>query len=485
MDARTPVLAGVGMVEQREEDPARAAEPLELMRRAVAAAGDDAGAPALLAQVGLVSMPQGQWHHVDPGRQFGPRTLVARVGVLQQTVIGDACRRIAEGEVDVALVIGAEARYRALRARILGVGAPESPLGGEPDELWEFSGTLVLESEVRGGLGPMPVGYYAIIESALRAAEGLTVDAHRDRLAALYSRFSEIATDNPHAWKRDAVPADFIRDASEKNPMLAFPYTKLHNSSWNVDQATALLLCSAEAAERAGVARSQWVFPRVSAESNHALALSERPDLADVPGVRVAGRRAYERAGIEAGDLDLVELYSCFPVAVRTHARELGIGDDIDWTVTGGMPFAGGPFNSYVLQATGRMAERLRAEGDGATGLVSSVSGLLTKHGVAIWSTAPGPHPFALVDVTDEVAATTPARSVVSGATGGATVAGCTVMYDGASRHGVALVDLDTGDRSLVRTDDPEFTESMEAEEWVGRRVSVDQGMLQRPAGAG
>src|SRR5207248_2705508 len=120
----------------------------------------------------------------------------------------------------------------------------------------EPSVDLVLRSEIDSGLGGMPVGYYAIIESALRAAEGRSVDEHRDDLAALYGRFSEIAAGNVHAWRQQAVPASFIRDASAKNPMLAFPYTKLHNSSWNVDQATALLFCSAAKATEAGIDRS-------------------------------------------------------------------------------------------------------------------------------------------------------------------------------------------------------------------------------------
>src|SRR5262245_47141097 len=145
MDGRTPVVVGVGMVEQREEDPTRAAEPLELMLRAVRAAGDDAGPPALLERVGLVAMPRGQWHYDDAGRHIaraigaaGARSVLALVGVLQQTLIGDACARVASGEVDVALIVGGEARYRKLRERILGAETDEVPAPGEPDVLLQF-----------------------------------------------------------------------------------------------------------------------------------------------------------------------------------------------------------------------------------------------------------------------------------------------------------------------------------------------------------
>jgi acetyl-CoA C-acetyltransferase len=487
MDERTPVLVGLGMVEQREENPLHAVETLELMRSAVMAAGTDAGAPALLSRVGLIAIPRGQWHYGDPGRILateigaaGATSVLAHVGILQQTIIGQACARIADGEVDAALVVGGETRYRTLRARILGVDLPVTDDDGNPDVVMQFSGDLVLQSEYLGGLGGMPVGYYAIIESALRAVEGRTVDDHRDRVAALYSRFSEIAASNPHAWKRDPVAATAIRDASEKNPMLAFPYTKLHNSSWNVDQATALLLCSVKVARELKIERDRWVFPLASVESNHALALSERPVLSEVPGVRLAGQRAFDIAGRKPDELDFVELYSCFPIAVQTHARELGVRNDVDWTVTGGMPFAGGPFNSYVLQSTGRMIELLRGGPDGATGIVTAVSGLLTKHAVAVWSTEPGPNPFAAVDVAADVAAITPGRAVAVDVSGPATIAGYTVLpTDDGGTRGVALLDLEGGERGIAHSTESSVIAEMEATECCGRAVTAEAGTLQ------
>ncbi len=484
MDGRAPVVVGVGMVDQRHDDPSFAAEPLELMLQAVQRAGDDSGVAALLSRVELIASPRGLWQYGDPGRHIADAigspaatTVLSLVGVLQQTLIGDACRRIAEGEIDVAAVVGGEARFRKLRGRILDVEVVESDIEGTPDVTLKPTADLVLQSEIHSGLGPMPVGYYAIIESALRAAAGLSIDEHRRRVADLYSRFSAIAVGNPHAWKREPVAAEFIREPSDKNPMLAFPYTKLHNSSWNVDQATALLICSAAAADEVGIDPSRRVFARASAESNHATTISARPDLARCPGVRLAGRSALAAAAVDAHAVDLVELYSCFPAAVQMHARELGVRADVDWTVTGGMPFAGGPFNSYVLQSTGTMIERLRAQ-PGAVGLVSSVSGLLTKQGVGLWSTEPGANRFASVDVTDAVAAEEQPRAVVTDASGDGTVVGYTVMHKDAAPRGVVLVDLADGSRCMTGTDDPDTIKSMESEEWVGRGVKLAAGQF-------
>jgi acetyl-CoA C-acetyltransferase len=483
LDPRTPVLVGIGIVEQREKDPARSREAVELMIDAALATGADCGAPALLASLERIAVPQGLWAYSDPGRLIAravgaleARTVYAQIGILQQTLLGDACRRIAAGETGVELVVGGEARFRHLQAQIAGVEARETAFSEPPDEVLAPAAELVLEAEAHSGLGYMPVGYYALIESAFRAASGLGVEAHRDRIAALYSRFSEIAAANPHAWKRQRVAAGEIRDATARNRMLAFPYTRLHNTSWNVDQAAALLLCSAECAERAGVPRERWVFPRASTESNHMLAVAQRAELHRSPGARLCGERALALAGLDVASIDLFELYSCFPIAVEVFAAELGIDPARDLTVTGGMPFAGGPLNNYVLQATARTAELLRA-GAGRHALVSSVSGYLTKQGIGIWSREPGR--FGDEDVSDAVTAASPPRRVAAALDGVATIVGYTVMYhEDQPLCAVALLDQADGSRALANSRDAALMARMERDEWCGRSVRVEAGQL-------
>ena len=124
VDPRTPVLVGAGVAHQREEDPAAAVEAVALMTTAVERAGDDAHAPALLAQAGAVLVPRGTWRYRDPGRIVAERigasarTVIAELGVLQLTPFTRACLAIAGGELDVAIVVGGEAKYRALRSHI-------------------------------------------------------------------------------------------------------------------------------------------------------------------------------------------------------------------------------------------------------------------------------------------------------------------------------------------------------------------------------
>jgi acetyl-CoA C-acetyltransferase len=481
--ARTPVLVGVGVATQREEDPARAAEPLDLMLAAVRNAGADASpAPEpLLAGVGRIGVPRGRWQYRNPGgeiaRSIGADravSLLASVGVLQQTLIGDACRAIAEGETDTALVVGGDAGYRILRSSIKGVRAEERQQDDEPAVSLSPKDELRHPAELRAGM-KMPVGLYAIMESAYRARNGWSVDSHRDRLAQMYSRFSEIAAGNPSAWNRRRVDAETIRNASERNPMQAFPYTKLHCSTWNVDQASALLFCSEKRADELGIAHDRRIYPRASTESNHMAQVSTRANLAACPGAGIAGRAALDAAELSISDLDLVELYTCFPIAVETYAAELGLPHGRDLTVTGSMAFAGGPFNNYVLQATCRMAQLLR-EGRGGHGLVSSVSGVLTKQGFGLWSRESGGNGFVLRDVSGEVARAIETVPIVESASGNATIAGYTVLHErGKPPRGVAVVDAG-GCRAVVQTEDPALVARMESVELCAAPVHLTDG---------
>ncbi len=481
--AQTPVLVGIGTATRREEDFRNALEPMDLMLEAVTAARKDCGVPSLVSGAQYIAVPRGRWTYQDPAgeiaRSMGAdaTTALATVGVLQQTLIGEACRRIAEEECHTTLIAGADAGYRLLRAKISGERAEERVQESEPDIFLAPKEELRHPVEKRAGL-VMPVGLYAVMESAYRARHGWTVSEHRDRMAALLEKCSRIAAENPHAWNRDHASAERIRDAGERNPMQAFPYTRAHCSTWNVDQAAALLFCSAERAAELGVPRERWIYPVASTESNHMAAVSARADLASCPGAAIAGKAALDAGELAPEDVDLVELYSCFPLAIETYADALGLPLTRDLTVTGGMPFAGGPYNNYVFQATCRAAELLR-QGKGRTALVSSVSGILTKQGFGLFSSSPAPNGFVHADVTTAVARKMAVREVANNYSGPANVAGYTVLHGrGETPRGLLLADTADGRRALVTTTQPDVLAAMETEEFVGRPINVTEDEL-------
>ena len=431
---------------------------------------------ALLAGVGRIGVPKGRWRYQNPGgeiaRAIGAEravSLLASVGVLQQTLIGDACRAIAEGEIDTALVVGGDAGYRILRAQIEGVRAEERQQDDEPDVFAVAEGRASPSRRAARGM-KMPVGLYAIMESAYRAQNGWSVDEHRDRLAQMYSRFSEIAADNPAAWNRKRVDAQTIRNASERNPMQAFPYTKLHCSTWNVDQAGALLFCSAERADELGIAHDKRIYPRASTESNHMAQVSTPRRTS--PRARARASPAVPRStqrSLSIADIDLVDLYTCFPVAVETYAAELGL------------PLDARPHGHGLDGVRRRAVQQLRHPGDvphgrsscargrGRHGLVSSVSGVLTKQGFGLWSREPR-NGFSLRDVSDDVARTIPAkrrarirqrRSDNRGLHGRSTSA--------ASHRAVSRSSMSSDARAVVQSEDPALVARMESDRAVRR----------------
>jgi acetyl-CoA C-acetyltransferase len=479
LDPRTPVLVGAGAVSQREEDPARAREPLALMIAALERAADDAGSRALLERADSVRATRGFWDYPDPCRlvagHFGAahaRTEIAEIGVLQTTSIGRAAADIAAGRADVVLVTGGEARHRALRATITGVDAPltrQAPT--TPDTVLRPHAPILSAPEMKAGL-LMPVSQYATIENALRAAEGVSIEKHRDELASLWAGFAAVAAENPDAWSRERVDAAAIADPA-RNPMQAFPYGKLHCSQWNVDQAAGLIFCSVATARSLGIPRTRWVFPLASADANQMIPFTERRALHRCAGFAKAGERVFAHTGRPIADVAHREIYSCFPAAVRIQMRELGIDDDRPLTVTGGMAFAGGPLNHFVFQSLVRMAQVLRAD-PGSLGLVTAVSGIVTKQGVSLWSSEPGAAPFAHDDVSAETERETTRVELVEGAAGAATIASYTVFYQGgAAKRVVLLCDLEGGRRTLALCEDAALIAAATSQELCGRALRI------------
>ena len=156
---RTPVLVGIGTATRREEDFTHALEPLDLMLEAINAAGIDCGAAAALPGVQHIAVPRGRWHYRNPAGAIAraiaapqATTVLASVGVLQQSLIGEACARIARGECHTTLVAGADAGYRLLRAQIAGAEAPERVIDDEPDIFLAPKDELRHPAEKRAGI---------------------------------------------------------------------------------------------------------------------------------------------------------------------------------------------------------------------------------------------------------------------------------------------------------------------------------------------
>lgn len=490
LSPHTPVIVGIGFHQEKLEDPAASRDPVGLMIESVRAAAKDAGSDALLPAIQSVTVPQGMWEYRNPGKMIadalgcpGAKSILAGLGVLQLQLLSDLCNAIAAGEREVGVVTAGEAKYRRLRSTITGIPvADAAPEGLPPPDVHQTSTDMwCSDLESKRGL-TSPVEFFAIIESALRHARGITIERHRDDLAALYSAFSKVAAENPHAWFRDPREVDEIRDATPKNPMLAFPYTKRHASQWNVNQAVAILVCSVAKARALELDESRWVYPLAAVHSKHVVAPAQMKDLASRLGTVVVGERALALAGVTRQDLVASELYSCFPAAIQSFAKDLAIPAECPWTVTGSMAFFGGPFNNASVEGAAALAEHLRDAPRGArdggrsrrVGLVSNLSGIFSKMACTILSNEPGPNGYRFEDVTAEVAAANPPLPIAEDYVGPATIAGYTVVFQGgAPSHAIAYCDVPGGARTVVRSSTPTVLDALMREEAVGKTVHV------------
>ena len=300
---------------------------------------------------------------------------------------------------------------------------------------------------------------YALFDDSLRAASAESVPAHRDRIGHLWARFSATAATNPFAWDRTPRSASEIREPSPENRMISFPYTKAMVANNTVDMASAILLCSIEAARSAGVSTDRLVFPHVVTSSHETWKVINRGELHGAPALAAAGQAAFRHAGIGPGDVEHVDLYACFPAIVQMSARALGLDAQAPLSVTGGLGFAGAPVGNATGQSIATLVPRVRA---GGWDLVHANGGNATKHSFAVYANHP-PTVFARIDCQHDVHHAScedrPADMPITGR-----VEAATIVYDRDGPSHVLAAVRDGQARTLATSRDAEIiTETMSA----------------------
>ena len=500
LDPRTPVVVGVGQVTSRPDPavpPERRPEPLDLMVAALRSAAEDCdGAPPggaapagdrLLARAGsLAAVDALTWPAPNPALLAADRLAIAPAELVRsgtggnspQSLLHRAARALAAGSLDVALVTGADCGYTRTAARRHAgtlrwteqdAGATPSPvvLGSDRPPATPL--------ETARGIR-LPVQAYPLLENALRAANGWSVEEHLGRIGRLWSSFSAVAAGNPHAWLRQARTPEEIVEPGPSNRMVAFPYPKLCTANIAVDEGAAFICCSVAAARDAGVPPDRWVFPLSGADGHDHWHLSDRPELHRSPAIRLAGGRALALAEVGVDDVGPVDLYSCFPVVVQMAAAELGLPDDDPerpLTVTGGLTFAGGPGNNYTSHGIATLVDRLRRE-PGTVGLATGLGWYATKHAIGVYASRPPSHEgrdgFRWEDVQPAVDAL-PRCPFDGGATGRVTVETYTVTYDrsGTPELGIMACRTASGVRTWANVTDPSELTGLVTGDPVGR----------------
>jgi acetyl-CoA C-acetyltransferase len=417
---RIPVVIASGQSIERRE----LVTPVDLMARACDEAFNSA--PKLRDRVDRLSV-------VNIMTRSGPAPatdLAVRIGVdvperevttiggnSPQWLVNRAATDIAKGLLSVTVIAGAEAirSSRDRRAQGLPRLGDGDIVAADPSVGDDLPG--VGPAEMAIGL-LVPVHMYPLFESVVAARLGHDGPEHRRSMGQLLAPFTEVAAGHPFAWFPEARTAEEIATPTPDNRVVCEPYTKRMTAFLGSDQGAALVVCSLAEARRAGVA-DRAVFIWSGAEATDVRFPTARPDPGRSPAIAAAGQAAFTAATEASGaplsigvdDIEVLDIYSCFPSAVELATDSLGIGpgDRRRLTVTGGLPYFGGPGNNYTTHAIATVTDILRGstpnsrseKGAGVRlGLVTGLGWFITKHSVGIYATSPPKRGYRRGDTT-------------------------------------------------------------------------------------
>jgi acetyl-CoA C-acetyltransferase len=480
IDPRTPCIIGVAQRTWRPGTP-DVPEPLVMQEEVAHAAADDAGSPGLLQELDSLQVVYCQsWPYEDPvgllaarlGADPKHRLYSGIGGTTPQQLVNDIAESILRGDTDLALVVGAEALYTLRQIKKTGERAAWSHR--DPVKKPFPFEAMPHASEITHEVFQAYLTF-ALLDIARRADRGATPSDHLRAIGETLAPMSEVAATNPYAWFPSARSAEELVTPTADNRLVAYPYTKHSVAVMDVDMAAAVVVASAARADALGVPEDQRVYLRGWAYGTDAWFPAARAELGASPAMRAVSAVALAGAGLGVDDIGAFDLYSCFASSVHFACDALGLSptDARGVTVTGGLPFAGGPASNYMLHSIAAMVARLRAAG--GHGLVSGVGMHMTKHVYAVYSASPGrvtpPDSAALKAGLKTVAD----RTVVEGFSGEATIAAYSVLHarDAAAERGVLILDVDAGSRAYAVVRDAGLLAQLEAEECVGRSVRV------------
>ena len=469
LSSRTPVVVGVGEVSERIGEPDyRRRSPVDLAADAARLALDDAGVTASAIDT-VACVPQFEislpWATPLLGASDNlPRSVAARLGAdprralletgggqAPQHLVNEFAATIAAGGADVVLLAGSEAistigHYAGRDDRPDFTESPGGTLEARPSGL----DGIVSMHHVAHGLSDTP-SQYALIENARRKSSRAD---HASAIGRLFEPFTAVAAANPHAAAPVFRDAEELMTPTEANRPIADPYTRYVVARDKVNQGAAVLLMSVESARRGGVPEEKWVYLAGHADLRERM-MAERADHGRSPAAERAAQHALEVARIETAQLSTVDLYSCFAAPVFIVAEALGLAPDDPrgLTVTGGLPFFGGPGNNYTMHAIASTVARMRAT-PGGYGFVGANGGIMSKHSTGVYTTIP--YAFRPSD-SERIQAdldAVPAPGEAITADGRGVVETYTVKHlRGGKREGIVLGRLDDGRRFVARAD--------------------------------
>jgi len=399
------------------------------------------------------------------------------MGHLPQALVNRAAKAIYSGESQAILIAGGEAAYSSYNAKRgkITLNWPEI----RPPKYME--GNLMdgnTEFEKKYGLRTAACAY-ALFETAIRAASGKNIEEHRKYMGQLFEHFSKIAAKNPYAWIQKSYTPNEITIPSAENRNINYPYTKRMCANFFVDQSGALLMTNEEIAEKLGINRKLWIYPMGGADLKNIQYITQRQRYNESPAARFGPKLALEQAGLSLEDINQFDIYSCFPSIVQIIRKELGLSEDDprDMTITGGLPYFGGPFASYSLHAIITAINLIRKDPSKKIMIIAN-GGYNTKQSFGIYGTAPPVKSWGDNDekaIQETILAETLPEPVEE-ANGQLTIDAYTIYYerDGSPKRGIVLGHLENRRKTLAYIDaKPEQIKNLEHIDIVGQIFPV------------
>ncbi len=484
IDPRAPCLIGAA---QRTVHPGTgpSPEPLELWTDVARRAADDAlpggGSRVLRSADTLQVVYCMSWPYDAPADRLAEALAIdprhrfysGIGGTTPQVLVQDVAAAMLRGELDLGVIVGAEALETKRQAKKAGERLDWSHRDPHPPPFpfeAPFHPAEVAHQVLQAWLT------FPVFDIARRARLGAEPAAYAREVGELLAPFSDVAAENPYAWFRTRRSAEELATPTPENRLVGYPYTKQSLSIMDVDMAAALVVATHQKADELGVPVDRRAYLRGWSFATDPVYLAEHPDMGSSPAMAFGASEALAAAGLGIDDVAHLDLYSCFASSVHLACDALGIeGDDPrGLTVTGGLPFAGGAGSNYMLHSIATMLDVLRRD-PGSVGMVTGVGMHMTKHVFGLYSTSPPPEGGV---APPRPAPEPEAVPIADAFTGEAAVATYTVAHGrpGGPEWGLVLADLPDGRRAYGRVEQPDLLAALEAEEWVGRTVRLSEG---------
>lgn len=488
-----PVLVAAGQRTWRDRDVGRT--PMDALHEVASLALKDSNIAGLLEAIDTVATVRFitdtnpdlvSLFPRNPGKLLAERLGIDSAAYFQGSIGGNTpqylvnhfANKLAAGEAGTVLIAGVELLDTFFSA--LKTGGDISAWSGEPCASPETIGAE------RDGLNAIeqahglfePINTYPLFENALSHHLGKSAASHIQSVSQLCSQMSVIASRNQHAWRQQALSPEDIATVTAKNRYIGYPYTRAMNPVLAVDTAAAVIMTTAGKARELGIDPSQFVYLSAGTDVNDIWHVSERDTLYESPAIRYGVSAVLDRADITVDDIDHFDLYSCFPSAVQIACREIGLSplDSRGVTVTGGLPYFGGPGNNYSLHAIAEMVEKLRG-GGGSYGLVTANGLYLTKHSIGLYSTTAPDRAAIGIDsqqIQNEIENGS-RKQLAKDPEGAATVESFTVAFDrDGPKKGFIVALNNSGERIVANTDsEPDVLDAMLSQDPIGVQGTV------------